>query len=108
MDRLSGALEELKRRRGWSLRALARELGVSPSTAESWIKGWRTPDLERVPAIADALGETPGEVASWLLAEVLDNVGDDHDGEAPIIHGMTAPRFSRSRRALEPSLGLAA
>lgn len=42
--------------------AVARELGVSPSTIAGWEIGTHTPRLARLDAVADALGVTVADL----------------------------------------------
>jgi len=62
--------QALKEKQGdQSLRALAKELGVAVGTAEGWVKGWRTPDLENIPRIANYLGLTVADLVEIALSE---------------------------------------
>lgn len=70
--RLGQALKEKKGER--SLRAVARDLNVSPGTIEGWINGWRAPDLKHIPMLADYLGVSVGDIVEWGI-EVLDAKG---------------------------------
>lgn len=68
-EQLARALEEKKGDR--SLRALARDLGVAVGTAEGWLNGWRTPELENIPGLAEYLGLDVGQIVEWELEAVV-------------------------------------
>ena len=86
MSRIAQALAN--RQGDDSLRQLARDLGVATGTAEGWVKGWRTPELENLPKIAEYLDQPVSVVVSWALMDLeVVAVGEDGD-ETPIIHGL--------------------
>lgn len=87
MERLSGALNDHKG--DMSLRELARSLGVSTTTVEAWLKGWRRPGWEHIEALSAFLEEDRLEVVTWILDDVASKKGLS---EAPIIHGLSSGR----------------
>lgn len=69
MQKLADALRAKQDESGLSLRGLARALGVSVGAAEGWLKGWRKPDWDNVPPLAEFLGESEAEIVSWILGD---------------------------------------
>lgn len=55
-DAIVAALTSERTRRGVSMRAVAREAGVSPACVHSWEHGTRAPSLHNLRAWAQALG----------------------------------------------------
>jgi len=55
-------LQALRNRRGLSQAQLAEMVGVEQPTIQRWEKGKRLPDLEKLEALAGALGVTPGSL----------------------------------------------
>ena len=64
--RLAEILQTERERRGWSLRAVAREMGVAPGTYEGWEKGWREPDRGNYETIARYLMVPMPDLLSYL------------------------------------------
>ncbi len=61
-DQLGVRLNRLRRERGLTLADVATVLGVSKPTVWAWEKGKARPLPERIVAIAEALGVTPGDL----------------------------------------------
>lgn len=65
-------LHALRKKRGLSQAKLAEMVGVEQPTIQRWEKGKRLPDLDKLTALADALGVTPG---SLLDGGILTSLG---------------------------------
>lgn len=61
--------DETMKRRGISLRMLAKEIGIDPAALSKTLKGTRKMQVDEVRKIANALGEDEGVVLSHALAE---------------------------------------
>lgn len=55
-------LQQELHRRGWSSEDLAAKCGVQAPTIRGWLRGEYLPSLDRLAAVADALGVSRG----WL------------------------------------------
>ena len=64
--KLAEILQTERERRGWSLRAVAREMGVAPGTYEGWEKGWREPERTNYRTIAKYLDVDMPTMLSYL------------------------------------------
>lgn len=95
--KLAEVLAEERERRGWSLRAVAREMGVAPGTYEGWEKGWREPEKDNWQTIARYLA-----IPMPLLLSYLELLTPE---QAEALNGSQAKGVSRSSLA---SIGSAA
>ena len=75
--------ERLKARRkaiGFTQQDLGQKIGAGISTISEWESGKRSPDIERLPIIAQALRTSPGYLMGWTI----DPTGPiATDGETP-------------------------
>lgn len=71
MQKLAEALRE--RRGDTSLRGVARELGVATGTAESWLKGWRQPEVKNLPKLSSYLEVPIDQIIHWVLDDYREN-----------------------------------
>lgn len=90
--KLAEELSKERERRGWSLRAVARELGVAPGTYEGWEKGWREPEKESWPVIAQYLNVPMPVILSYLDLLTAE--------QAEQLNGATRPYVKSPRRDL--------
>ena len=56
MSGIAGSISELRKQCGFTQKNLAEKVGVSIQTVSKWEKGISSPDINLLPAIADALG----------------------------------------------------
>lgn len=73
---LAEVLAAARRRRGWSLREAARNVGVAAGTIVHLEHGRRAPSTVVAGSLIGAYRLTPGE-ASMLLAEAVEGTGKD-------------------------------
>lgn len=59
-------LREVMKETGWTIKALAEEVGVSTVAVYHWRRGTRRPALLNVVLIADVLGVAPHELFNWV------------------------------------------
>ena len=64
------ALREWRRRRKISQQELADLLGVTRNTVINWEAGKSSPDLEKIPAICEALGIPAGDLFSGRAGKI--------------------------------------
>ncbi len=77
-EEFASRLDSARRRKGWSQKRLAEEIGVTPNAITFWKQGRRSPRPENLAAIAEALGVT----TSYLLGEE-EGVGQQEHMKAP-------------------------
>lgn len=64
--RLSDLLREFRARHGLSSRALARRIGLNPTSLSAYLDGISYPSPDTREKIAKAIGMTPNELESYL------------------------------------------
>jgi transcriptional regulator with XRE-family HTH domain len=69
---LAAFLKEQRAERGWSQRELARRMGVTHATLQSWESAKSTADTKNVEKIADVFGIESWELMKFLGEEVID------------------------------------
>ncbi len=55
----SGVLVALREAKGWSIRTLAKTIGIAPSEVSRWESGMHTPRLKRIKQLANLFGVEP-------------------------------------------------
>jgi transcriptional regulator with XRE-family HTH domain len=61
-EALSTRLHTLRAERGWTLQALADQIGSAPTTIANWEQGKTTPSAWHILQLAEAYSTPPGEL----------------------------------------------
>ncbi|MFA4835104.1 MAG: helix-turn-helix transcriptional regulator [Dehalococcoidia bacterium] len=65
MKHIGSFLEDLMQQRNVSMRRLALDVGVSPSTLSRWLSGKQTPSLQSCQKLAESLVIPVEQVLAW-------------------------------------------
>ena len=65
MEKIGTFIDDILRQRRISLRRMALEAGVSPSTLSRWMNGKQTPSLQSCQRLAESLSIPVEQVLTW-------------------------------------------
>ena len=110
MTQLSELMQKALQASGMTARELAGRLGVDESTVSLWLSGQRSPRLDKLQIIADALGVKPSDLvadASAQLSEaqrsVVADMADMPDALQQAVAAMVAAIRAANDQALAPN-----
>ena len=82
-ERIAQRLAELRRAKGYSQEALARELGLSRQAVSKWERVESSPEMENLIALARLYGVSLDDLLR-LEDDARDDVEDEHTGR--VVH----------------------